>query len=77
MIFTKEVTTRRVPDVEIIGWSNKRRDDGTDDGTPGGRYATGHCPVVVYVRWTHDGTLALSGARFTNYLTTNLRHILP
>jgi len=30
---------------------------GTDDGTPGGRYAMGHCPVVVYVRWTHDGTL--------------------
>ena len=32
--------------------------DGTDDGTPGGRYATGHCPVVVYVNRTHDGTLA-------------------
>ena len=26
-------------------WYKKRR----DDGTPGGRYATGHCPVVVYV----------------------------
>jgi len=38
------------------GWSKKRRDrrrnNGTDDGTPGGRYATGHCPVVVYVRRT-------------------------
>jgi len=31
----------------IVGWSKKRRDDGTDDGTPGGRYAVGHCPVVV------------------------------
>ena len=40
------------------GWSKKRRHDGTDDGTPGGRYDTGHCPVVVYVRRTHDGTLA-------------------
>jgi len=36
------------------GWSKKRR----DDGTPGGRYTTGRCPVVVYVRRTHDGTLA-------------------
>jgi len=34
---------------QTVGWSKKRRDDGTDDGTPGGRYATGHCPVVVYV----------------------------
>ena len=25
------------------------KNDGTDDGTPGGRYALGHCPVVVYV----------------------------
>ena len=28
----------------IIGWSKKRRDDGTDDGTPGGRYAM-HGPL--------------------------------
>jgi len=34
------------------------KSDGTDDGTPRGRYATGHCPVVVYVRRTDDGTLA-------------------
>jgi len=34
----------------MFGWSKKRRDDGTDDGTPGGQYAKGHCPVVVYVR---------------------------
>jgi len=27
-------------------WSKKRRDDGTDDGTPGGRYATDHYPIV-------------------------------
>ena len=37
------------------GWSKKRRHDGTDDGTPIGRYATGYCPVVVYVRQTHNG----------------------
>jgi len=24
------------------------------DGTPGGRYTTGHCPVVVYVRQTQQ-----------------------
>jgi len=36
------------------GWSKKRQDDETDDGTPGGRYATGHYPVVVYVQRTHD-----------------------
>ena len=42
----------------VTGWSKKRQDDGTDDGTPGGRYAMGHCPVVVYVRRTHYGTLA-------------------
>jgi len=36
--------------------AKKRRNDTTDDGTPGGRYATGHCPVVVYVRRIHDGT---------------------
>ena len=37
------------------GWSKKRRHDGTDDGTAVGRYTTGHCAVVVYVRRTHDG----------------------
>jgi len=25
------------------------KSDGTDDEAPGGRYATDHCPVVVYV----------------------------
>ena len=42
----------------LNGWFKKRQDDGTDDGTPGGRYATGQCPAVAYVRRTHDGTLA-------------------
>jgi len=37
------------------GWSKKRRDRRR---TAGGRYSTGHCPVVVYVRQTHDQTLA-------------------
>ena len=44
----------------IIEWlAVGLKSDGTDDGTPGGRYTTGHWPVVVYVRRTHDGTLAL------------------
>ena len=34
------------------------KSNGTHDGTPGGRYAMGHCPVIVYVRRTRDGTLA-------------------
>ena len=38
------------------GWSKKRRDDGTDDGTPVGQYATGHCPVVVNVRRIRRGS---------------------
>ena len=42
------------------------KSDGTDDRTPGGRYATGHCPVVVYVRRTHDGTLAIYEGRSIN-----------
>jgi len=29
-----------------LGWPKKRRDDWSDDGTAGGWYATGHCPVV-------------------------------
>jgi len=53
------VSFRYIPQARSkSGWSKKRQDDGTDDGTPGGRYATGHCPVVVYVWRTHDGTLA-------------------
>jgi len=54
------------------GWSKKRQDNGTDDGTPGGRYATGHCPVVVYVRRTHDGTLARDIVQATGQ---TLRHV--
>jgi len=53
------------------GWCKKRRDDGTDDGTPGGRYATGHCAVVVYVRRTHDGTMA-RGVQATGQTTGNV-----
>ena len=47
-----------------VGWIGLKlhtvglKSDETDDGRPGGRYATGHCPVVVYMRRTHDGTLA-------------------
>ena len=51
------------------GWSKKRR----HDGTPGGRYATGHCPVVVYVRRTHDGTLARGIVQATGQ---TMRHVL-
>jgi len=50
------------------GWSKKRR----HDGTPVGRYATGHCPVVVYVRWTHDGTLARGVVQATGQ---TMRHV--
>ena len=54
------------------GWSKKRRHDETDDGTPLGRYATGHCPVVVYVRRTHDGTLARGVVQETGQ---TMRHV--
>jgi len=54
------------------GWSKKRRDDGTNDGTPGGQYAMGHCPVIVYVRWTHDGTLARGFVQATGQ---TMRHV--
>jgi len=47
------------------------KSDGTDDGTPGGRYVTGHCAVVVYVRRTHDGTLAC-GVQATGQTTGNV-----
>ena len=50
------------------GWSKKRR----DDGTPGGRYATGDCPIVVYVRLTHDGTLAHGVVQATGQ---TMRHV--
>jgi len=43
----------------LAGRCKKRRDNGTDDRTPGGRYATGHCPVLFYVRRTHDGAVML------------------
>ena len=33
--------TKSLRNACIPGWSKKRWDDGTDDGTPGGRYATG------------------------------------
>ena len=59
----------------MTGWSKKRRDYGTDNGTPGGRYATGHCPVVVYVvyvRRTHDGTLARGVVQATRQ---TMRHV--
>jgi len=46
--------------------------DGTDDGTPGGRYATGHCPVVVYMRRTHDGTLSRGVVQATGQ---TMRHV--
>jgi len=49
--------------------SKKRR----DDGTPGGRYATGHCPVVVCVQRTHDGTLARGIVQATGQ---TMRHVL-
>jgi len=55
------------------GWSKKRRDDGTDDGTHGDQYATGHCPVVVYMRRTHDGTLARGVVQATGQTTR--RHV--
>jgi len=38
------------------GWSKKRRDDGTDNGTPVGRYATGYCPVGLRVTDTRRDT---------------------
>ena len=44
-----------------VGWSKKRR----HDGTPAGPYDTGHCPVVVYVRQMHDGTLAIGVVQAT------------
>ena len=47
-------------------WSKKRRHDGTDDGTPGGRYATG------YVRRTHDGTLVRGVVQATGQ---TMRHV--
>jgi len=56
----------------LHGWSKKRRDDGTDDGTPVGPYATGHCPVVVCVRRTHDGTLARGVVQATGQ---TMRHV--
>jgi len=49
------------------------KSDWTDDGIPGGRYATGHCPVIVYVRWTRDGTLARGVVQATGQ---TMRHIL-
>jgi len=52
----------------LAGWSKKR----CDDGTPGGRYATGLCPVVVYVRRTHDGTLARGVVQATGQM---MRHV--
>jgi len=55
------------------GWSKKRRDDGTDNGTPGGQYATGQCPAIVYVRRTHDGTLARGVVQATEQ--TMRRHV--
>jgi len=54
------------------GWSKKRRHDGTDDGTPGGLYDAGDCPVVVYVRRTHDGTLARGVVQATGQ---TMRHV--
>jgi len=53
--------------------SKKRRDDGTDDGTPGGQYTTGHRPVAVYVRWTSDGTLARG---VVQAMGQTMRHVL-
>jgi len=47
-----------------VGWIGLKlhtvglKSDETDNRTPGDRYATGHCLVVVYMRRTHDGTLA-------------------
>ena len=61
-----------VPSLLVCGWSKKRRHDGTDDGTPVGRYATGHCPVVVDVRRTHDGTLARGVVQATGQ---TMRHV--
>jgi len=58
--------------VSTPGWSKKRRDDGTDDGTPGGQYAIGHCPIVVYVRRTHDGILARGVVQATGQ---TMRHV--
>jgi len=54
------------------GLSKKRRDDGTDDGTPGGRYATGHCPDV-YVRPATDGTLARGDVQATGQTTGHVK----
>ena len=64
--------SRHVPKVSTPGWSKKRRHDGTDDETPVGRYATGHCPVVVYMRQTHDGTLARGVVQATGQ---TMRHV--
>ena len=50
----------KIRDESRMGRSKKRRDDGTRPS----RYATGHCPVVVYVRRTHYGTLAWPVALF-------------
>jgi len=58
--------------LSLFGWSKKRLIDGTHDGTPEGRYATDHCPVVVYVRRTHDGTLARGVVQATGQ---RLRHV--
>jgi len=54
----------------LRGWSKKRRDGGTDDGTS--RYDTGHCPVVVYIRRTHDGTLVRGDVQATGQ---TMRHV--
>ena len=50
------------------GWSKKQQ----DDGTPGDRYATCHCPVIVHVRRTHDGTLARGVVQATEQ---TMRHV--
>jgi len=54
------------------GWCKKQPDAGTDDGTLGGRYATGHCPIIIYVRWTHDGILARGIVQATGQ---TMRHV--
>jgi len=48
------------------------KSDGTDDGTPGGRYAMGHCPVVVYLRRIQEGTLAHGVVKATGQ---TMRHV--
>ena len=60
------------PSKRLVSKATARRDDGTDDGTPVGHYATGHCRVLVYVRRTHNGTLVRGVIQATGQ---TMRHV--